>query len=223
MHQDSQSLYFLSAKVCLLPGIERYKVLNHYVMFLGGKLKLVWSKIVLTSKETVFFFLHSMDCCSLSSELKESLSVPGTLFHRFHLPSQLPQWELSISPGHKSISTVLVSVPVLGLNKVSPGKMSRRKDKKRSGHLLSRIFFSGDCKESPLSGLMETKGSFQYWYWKTLYFIPWLEAGKFLRGVSLSPLVSIFLSVGCSNESKGAFTFSCPQTALHTLPTACAY
>lgn len=119
-------------------------------MFLGGKLKLLWSKIVLTSKETLFFFLHSVDCCSLSSELKQSLSVLGTLFHRFHLPSQLPPWELNISPGHKSISTVLVSVPALGLNKVSPGKCQEGKTKREMVTYSLGYSFLGIVKR-PLS------------------------------------------------------------------------
>lgn len=67
-HWRSQSLYFFSAKVNLPASKRSYKVLNHYSIFLGGKLKLLWSKIVLTSKDSVPFLSSQDGWCSLPPE-----------------------------------------------------------------------------------------------------------------------------------------------------------
>ena len=175
-------------------------MLKHSLIFLGGNLKLLWSKIVLTSKETLFLFLHSMNWCSLTPALKQSLSVLGTLFH---LPSQSNKGWIS---EHKSISSVFFSTPASGLTEVSPWNCQTT-NTKRGTILILTIFLPRDYKAHPSLGPWRRLFNVDT---ERLHFILWWkQENSSTICPSLSPEGSISLSLEWLKESREAFAFSC--------------
>lgn len=80
---------------------------NHYLIFLGEKLKLLWSKIVLTSKTLFPFCPHRMGGVHYPQSLSKALSVLGTLLYRFCLASS----DLTLSAEYQSQNIKASAIP----------------------------------------------------------------------------------------------------------------